>query len=174
MTSHRLADPAGIEDLLLFRLNRLIGLSGSLVTRICEGRFGVTRREWSVLAVAAREESMAWGDLRDRCELDESRVSRAVTSLVAKGLAEKTTAKSRQVSVRLTPKGRKLYEELFPIAQAINADLIAVLDARTAEILDKTLDALHARAKEQFSQSDQPKAGRLRGGSRAAPSTSRE
>jgi DNA-binding MarR family transcriptional regulator len=167
MTPRRLAGPAGIEDLLLFRMNRVVGLGGALVTRICEGRFGVTRREWSVLAVAAREEAISWAELRDRCGLDESRVSRAVTSLVAKGLAEKSTLANRQLRVRLTDKGRELYAELFPIAREINAELVAALDPQAVESLDQALVVLHARARQQAAQSDQPKAGRLRGGSRA-------
>ena len=37
-------NPQGIDDMLLYRLGRVLGTAGSLITRICEGEFGITRR----------------------------------------------------------------------------------------------------------------------------------
>ncbi len=50
----RLAQPAAPDDLLLYRLSRLLGVGGIPVIRLCEGRFGTTRREWRVLALLGR------------------------------------------------------------------------------------------------------------------------
>jgi hypothetical protein len=41
---------ASIEDLLLYRLGRLSSTAGALVVRLCEGGYGITRREWAVVA----------------------------------------------------------------------------------------------------------------------------
>ena len=51
----RLASPGSLDDLLLYRINRLLSVAGSMVIRLCEGRFGITRREWRVLALLAQE-----------------------------------------------------------------------------------------------------------------------
>ena len=40
---HRLAHPQAANDLLMYRLNRLIAVAGSLVVRLCEGGYGITR-----------------------------------------------------------------------------------------------------------------------------------
>ena len=34
---HRLTHPAAANDLLMYRLNRLLAVAGSLVVRLCEG-----------------------------------------------------------------------------------------------------------------------------------------
>ena len=49
-------NPQGIDDMLLYRLGRVLGTAGSLITRICEGEFGITRREWRVLANLAKRD----------------------------------------------------------------------------------------------------------------------
>jgi hypothetical protein len=37
--------------MLLFRLSRLLAVGGAAVVRLCEGRYGITRREWAVLSL---------------------------------------------------------------------------------------------------------------------------
>ena len=54
----RLAQPAALDDLLLYRLSRLLSVGGSMVIRLCEGRFGITRREWRVIARLAQEQEL--------------------------------------------------------------------------------------------------------------------
>lgn len=48
----RLRDPQAASDLLMYRLNKLMAVSGSLVIRLCEGGYGITRREWGAADVA--------------------------------------------------------------------------------------------------------------------------
>ncbi|WP_395705806.1 hypothetical protein [Casimicrobium huifangae] len=40
---------ASLDDLLLFRLSRLSNDAGAMVVRLCEGGYGITRREWRLL-----------------------------------------------------------------------------------------------------------------------------
>ena len=37
------AHPETVEDLLNYRLNRLLASSGAMVTRLCEGKYGITQ-----------------------------------------------------------------------------------------------------------------------------------
>ena len=41
-----LQDPQRHDDLLNYRLKRLVGLGGAPAVRLCEGRFGISRTEW--------------------------------------------------------------------------------------------------------------------------------
>ena len=50
MPSTGLSGLETVNDLLLYRLGRLVSTGGSLVVRLCEGQFGITRREWRLLA----------------------------------------------------------------------------------------------------------------------------
>jgi DNA-binding MarR family transcriptional regulator len=162
----RLAEPAGIDDLLLYRMSRLLAVAGSMVIRLCEGRFGITRREWRVLAALAQEDGLLSSELAERTQLDRARTSRAITSLVAKKLVRRDTgpADRRQARIGLTPQGRALYEALFPLVRDINRELLAVLPAPDVARLDASLEELQARAEAMVARADLPKADRRRGG----------
>lgn len=170
MPSSRLTDPQALDDLLLYRLGRLASTAGTMVVRLCEGRYGVTRREWRALAWLGQQDGVLSSQLADCIQLDRARTSRAVTSLVAKGLLHRVPGQAdrREVCLTLTAAGRALYEELMPQVQAINRDLLAPLRAAQTQALDETLRRLQARAERLAAQSDYPKADRRRGG-RAAP-----
>jgi DNA-binding MarR family transcriptional regulator len=166
MTGSRLADPATLDDLLLYRLARLLGVAGSMVIRLCEGRFGITRREWRILAALAEEDGLLSSELAGRAKLDRARTSRAVTSLAAKELLrrEAGTADRRQARLVITAKGRAVYDGLYPLVRQINRDLLAALDAGGVRALDDALERLQARADAMVASAELPKADRRRGG----------
>jgi DNA-binding MarR family transcriptional regulator len=159
-------EPAGLDDLLLYKLSRLLSVGGSMVIRLCEGRFGITRREWRVLARLAQEGELLSSELADRVRLDRARTSRAVSSLVAKKLVrrEAGTADRRQARLALTDKGRSLHEAMFPLVCEINRGLLAPLSASEARQLDGMLSRLQDRAEDMVAAAELPKADRRRGG----------
>lgn len=59
----RLRDPQAASDLLMYRLNKLMAVSGSLVIRLCEGGYGITRREWGLLMWLARHPDLPPAEL---------------------------------------------------------------------------------------------------------------
>lgn len=165
--SPRLQAPAVLDDLLLYRLARLLAVGGRAVIRLCEGRYGITRREWRLLALLAEAPDAISSELADRAQLDRARTSRAVTSLVAKKLVRRETgaADRRQARLALTPEGRALHAELFPLVAAINRDLLQALAPGEAAALEDALSRLQARADAlQPAAEDLPKADRRRGG----------
>ncbi|MCW5660281.1 MAG: MarR family transcriptional regulator [Burkholderiaceae bacterium] len=156
-------DPSGIQDLLLFRLSKILSIGGSMVTRICEGQFGITRREWAVLALVAQADEMRWSQIIKQSELDNARLSRAVSSLVAKGLAVKRQVPSRGVWVSLTDSGKTVFAELFPVTRAVNLRLLEGLGAAERKQLGLALDSIHQRAIDLAEGTHLPKADRRRG-----------
>ena len=166
--TNRLAHPSALDDLLLYRTNRLLGVAGSMVIRLCEGRFGITRREWRVLAQLAHEGGLLSSQLAERAQLDRARTSRAVTSLVAKGLVHRQTQPGdrRQAMLALTPAGTALHGAMFPLVCDINRELLALLDEAQVAQLDRMLDVLQQRADALVAQAGAalPRADRRRGG----------
>jgi DNA-binding MarR family transcriptional regulator len=160
----RLSHPAGIEDLLLRRMAKIVSLGGGLVTRLCEGRFGITRKQWTVLAILARQPTLSWTELAARSEVDSAQLSRTVSALAARGLATKTSLPNRRIDVALTPEGLALYAELYPLAREINLALIGALDDHAAAELDRSLVTLHARAEQLSREVEVPSTGRVHGG----------
>ena len=71
-----LQNPSSIFDLLNFRVSEFYGVSGSLVTKLCEGEFGVTREEWQFIAMLAHLGPLAPSDLAQRTTVDRSQASR--------------------------------------------------------------------------------------------------
>ena len=164
-----LADPALLDDLLLYRLSRLLATAGAMVIRLCEGRFGITRREWRVIALLAQEDGLLSSQLAERAQLDRARTSRAVTSLVAKGLLRREAGRAdrRQARLQLTDAGRSLYEALFPLVRDINRELLAVLPEAQTRSLAEALALLQEQAQRMLAAAQLPKADRRRGRVRA-------
>lgn len=165
MPAPRLRQPSGLDDLLLYKLSRLLAVGGSMVIRLCEGRFGITRREWRVIARLAQEQELLSSELAERIQLDRARTSRAVTSLVAKRLVRRAAGVSdrRQARLALTERGRTLHQQLFPLVCEINRGLLSPLPADDVQRLDAMLDALQAQADGMVEAAQLPKADRRRG-----------
>ncbi|MBO9677016.1 MAG: winged helix-turn-helix transcriptional regulator [Acidovorax sp.] len=143
-----LADPQHPADLLLYRLAKLAAASGRLVTRLCERRYGITRREWGVLMWLAQQPGLQPSALAERLELDRARVSRAIASLQAKGLVHRAASPQHrsQAALHLTEAGTALHADLWPQVRAINLQLTGVLGAEPLNQLDQDLAALQRQA----------------------------
>ncbi|WP_408908654.1 MarR family winged helix-turn-helix transcriptional regulator [Variovorax paradoxus] len=156
-----------LDDLLLYRLSRLLAVAGSMVIRLCEGRFGITRREWRLIATLASRGELGSSQLAEHAQLDRARTSKAVGSLVEKKLVSRVSRVARagdrrQVRLRLTDSGQALYDALFPLVTAINGELMGALDAGEAERFDAALHRLQERAERMVAQAVLPKADRGR------------
>ena len=161
----RLASPGSLDDLLLYRINRLLSVAGSMVIRLCGGRFGVAGGGWGVLALLAQDEGLLSSQLAQRAQLDRARTSRAITSLVGKKLLRRETRPGdrRQAALVLTDTGRELYARLYPLVVEINDRLLARLAPDEVAQLDSVLDGLQQQADELVRHAALPKADRRRG-----------
>lgn len=164
-----LRDPQTLHELLNYRLVRLYAASSAPVTRLMEGRWGLSRREWRLLALLAAHGALAPSVLAERAQLDRPRTSRAITSLVAKGLAERAAERgdARRARIALTRAGCQIYDEIFPQVAAINARVMAVLDDAGTQGFDLALARLTAEAVRLNAEIAQDvRADRRAGGSR--------
>lgn len=144
-----LRTPKRIEEMLNFRLHRLYALSGAPVVRLLEGRYGIARREWGLLALLAERGAMSPSALAEATQLDRPRVSRALSVLVAKKLVLRNPvpADGRRASVHLSAAGRRLVAELLPQVIAFNTAVVAALDDAAVQALDAALERLTERAR---------------------------
>lgn len=149
----------------------MFALGGAPVIRLLEGRYGIARREWRLIATLATHGPMSPSALAERAHLDRPRTSRAVAVLAAKRLVVRSVAPrdARRATVALTPEGEALHAELFPQIARINAALVSVLDEATVQALDDALTRLTAHAQQQNAVLAQDvRADRRAGGSRRA------
>lgn len=173
MTTSRLSRLDTMNDLLLYRLGRVVVTAGSMVVRLCEGQYGITRREWRLLGQLAVHPRLAPTALAQSAQLDKARTSRAITSLVEKGLLERqvNTADRRQAEVALTDAGRALYDQLMPRVRRLNHELLAALTGEEVTVLDGLLDRLQRRAQAMVNEhhAELPKTMRHKGGRQRGP-----
>ena len=164
---------ASVEDLLLYRLGQISAAAGAMVVRLCEGGYGITRREWAVLAqLHDQPQGLLPSALAERMQRDRARTSRALTALQSKGLVARVVLPHdrRSARVSLTVQGQALYAELMPQVQAINARILEVLEPAQKQALDVALECLRVQARHLLGEMapELPKADRRRGGRRSA------
>ncbi len=169
MHANRLSRPETLNDLLLYRMGGVSRAVGSLVVRLCEGRYGITRREWGLLGLLAVQDGQTLTELSERARQDKARCSRIVTSLVEKGLvrSEAKPSNRRQLGLWLTPAGRDLHDQLLPQVRALNQELLQPLSEQEVATLDLLLDRLQGQASAMLEkyQEEWPRTQRHRGGS---------
>jgi DNA-binding MarR family transcriptional regulator len=172
-----LRDPRSILDLVNYRLYLVGAMNSSIVTRACETEFGITRREWRVLALLAALGPQPPSALAEAALLDRSRTSKALMALITKGLVERRAVASdrRWAKVELSVKGRDLYDRIFPRVREINLDLLETLTDQECAQLAAVLMKLQTRALQIHSRESTPSStSRRKGGSlRAWASTSK-
>lgn len=164
-----LSRPRDLDDLLNYRLSRLHAASGAPVVRLCEGRYGISRREWRIVALLAAHGALSPSALAERGDLDRARTSRAIGSLVTKKLVQRVPqpGDARRAVVALSDAGRALYDDLFPQVAEINRRVLAVLEPPLVAALDEALTRLTAHAAElNRTLAGDAQADRRRGGSR--------
>jgi DNA-binding MarR family transcriptional regulator len=165
-----LADPTEHDELLNFRLKRLVKLGGAPAIRLCEGRYRVTRLQWRMLAALVESGPLSPSMLAEVVRQERAIVSRHVTELVSKELVQRIARAGdrRRAELVATPAGHRLYEELFPLLAQINRRLMMALTASEAATLERLLDKLTVRARQIHAEGDgdDARADRRHGGSR--------
>jgi DNA-binding MarR family transcriptional regulator len=166
MPANHLSQPKTLDDMLLYVLWQLQAAARRPVVRLCEAEFGVTRREWRMLAQLGplgQGAGMASSALAERAALDRAQTSRAVSSLVRKGLVARAPRPGdrREVLLQLTPQGRALYDRLLPRVAAINRELLSVLSTAEVATLDGLVQRLRAQAERMALADDGTAPGRV-------------
>lgn len=143
-----LVRPASIFDLLNFRISELFGISGSLVTRLCEGELGVTRDEWQLVAMLAELGALSPAELAARTTVDRSQCSKTLRRLQLKQLIyrERVSGDARRARIGLTDAGHALYARGFPRTVEVHAAVLSALDEAEIEVLARCLRKLHEAA----------------------------
>jgi DNA-binding MarR family transcriptional regulator len=133
--------PSTIFDLLNFRIAEFFGLSGSLVTRLCEGKYGITREAWQFIAMLAALGPMSPSDLATKTTVDRSQVSKTLKTLSAKKLISRqiVPGDARRITVSLNESGRTLYEKVFPKVVEVHHSVLVELTEKEKKVLAKCL-----------------------------------
>ena len=115
-----------------FRLNRLAAEVSSALSSEYQARYGLDIPEWRVLATLGfRNEACSAQYIAHCTRTHKSTISRAVTALMTRQLVERVENKDdrREFALRMTRKGRALYEKLIPRLLRKEREILSCLTA---------------------------------------------
>jgi DNA-binding MarR family transcriptional regulator len=164
-----LGNPATVDELLNYRLASLLATSSAMTTRLCEGRYGITRREWRLIALLADYGAMSPSALATQADLKRAVVSRLITDLTGKRLVIKASqpGDNRRAILELSQQGLQLHAELFPQSVQFTKRVLSVLTPAQLAAFDEALTLIASHADEVVrSYPIEAKADRRHGGSR--------
>lgn len=133
-----------IEDVLTFKLNRLVAIGERAGQHWSERLFDLSLNEWRLLALVKSRQPCRAGDMADLLLMDKSQTSRIIKSLLTKQLIQNTPDPNdgRAVALRPTEKGEKLYVEVFAEVMRSNERVLATLSVEEVQAFDRTLKKL--------------------------------
>ncbi|MFC0284043.1 MarR family winged helix-turn-helix transcriptional regulator [Camelimonas abortus] len=111
-------------------------------------RFGLAIPEWRVLATLGAHSPLTAKAIGQHSRMHKTKVSRAVTSLEARGLVrgEVSAHDRREINLWLSDQGRALHDELIPLAHEYEAEIIRDIPPGDLEIMARTMDIIFRRA----------------------------
>jgi DNA-binding MarR family transcriptional regulator len=137
-----------IQDLLSYKISRTANaMSRSAAIRYQQ--LGVTLQEWRTIALLAAEAPQSLIHLARAAGLDKAQMSRAVSSLVDRGLIVRKDAEAggRAVDLSLSKAGDALYAQLIAAAAERDAAFHACLSNEERAVLEAALSKLHSLAR---------------------------
>jgi DNA-binding MarR family transcriptional regulator len=142
-----------LDQFLPYLVNVLANRMSRELASVYEARFGISIPEWRVLAHLSQHEDVSVREIHQRVAMDKAKVSRAAARLEAIGFIEKSDNRDdrRLVALRLTRRGRRLFDEIEPLALAYERESLSTLskteEAALRSVLKKLLGAADRGAK---------------------------
>ena len=126
-----------LDDFLPYRISVLSKRVSQDLERRYSGRFGLRIPEWRIMAHLSQSEPVSVRELEIRVDMHKSRVSRAARRLEEAGLVTSCTnrADRRLIDLRLTGKGRQMMQEIAPLVNAFQQELLTRLGSRRDSFL---------------------------------------
>jgi DNA-binding MarR family transcriptional regulator len=127
-----------------FRLNRLAAEVSRDLAGVYSEQFGIDITEWRVLATLGMREPRSAQFIVRCTRTHKSKISRAVTRMGLAGLIEGVPNHDdrRETQLRMTKKGRALYEKLVPVVLNYEQRLLSSLSEGELTGLALGLDKL--------------------------------
>jgi len=133
-----------LGDFVPFRLNRLAVEVSEHLSAIYRERFGLDVPEWRVMATVGPVRGCTAQYIAGSTRMHKTRVSRAIAHLEQKGLMTRATSSEdrREMELRLTKAGRRMYGELVPLALERERTLLACMTKEQLRAFTSGLDRL--------------------------------
>jgi DNA-binding MarR family transcriptional regulator len=138
-----------LEQFLPYRLATLSHTVSTTIAHVYDERFGLSIPEWRVIAILGRFPGLSAVEVAERTMMDKVAVSRAVTKLIKNGRIDRQFADAdrRRSILNLSEEGRRVHNEVAPLALQFERKLLEGLDDDARAQLNTLIDRLLARAR---------------------------
>jgi len=138
-----------LEQFLPYRLATLSHTVSTTIAHVYDKRFGLSIPEWRVIAILGRFPGLSAVEVAERTMMDKVAVSRAVTKLIKNGRIDRQFADAdrRRSILNLSEEGRRVHNEVAPLALQFERKLLEGLDDDERAQLNTLIDQLLARAR---------------------------
>jgi DNA-binding MarR family transcriptional regulator len=129
-------------EFMPFRLSRLAAEVSTALAKEYRERYGIDVPEWRVIATLGYRQTPCSAQFISQCtRTHKSTISRAVTTLLKSNVIERVENEDdrREFNLRLTRKGRKFYEELFPRLLRKEQEILSCLSAQECKDFSRAL-----------------------------------
>jgi DNA-binding MarR family transcriptional regulator len=136
-----------LETFLPYRLSVTTNRVSRAFAAHYEQEFGISIPEWRAIAVLGAFAPLSSNEICERTAMDKAKVSRAIASLLKRGLIDRAAhgTDQRLIQLTLSRAGRKIYEAIIPRARGIEGDLTKGLSRRDVAQFHALLDRLAKR-----------------------------
>lgn len=138
-----------LEDFLPYRLAVLSHTVSTKIAGVYDKRFGLSIPEWRVIAILGRFPGLSAVEVAERTMLDKVAVSRAVTKLIKNERLDREFADAdrRRSILNLTEEGRRVHDEIAPLALQFERDLMHGISDDDVAVFNVILERLMAKAR---------------------------
>ena len=137
-----------LDRFMPYRLSVLSNRVSSAIASEYSERFGLTIPEWRVMAVLGGSPGLSAREVADRTAMDKVQVSRAVARLLrAKRIEREADGEDGRVTrLRLSARGRAIYDEIVPLALGLEEVFLSALSPTDRRSLDSLMTKLSKHA----------------------------
>ncbi len=142
-------DELTLEDFLPYRMSVLSHTISTTIARVYDKRFNLSIPEWRVIAILGRFPGLSAVEVAERTMMDKVAVSRAVTKLIKNGRIDRQFADAdrRRSILNLSDEGRKVHNDIAPLALQFERDLLHGISEEDCETFNIVVERLLAKSR---------------------------
>ncbi len=147
--ARRIEPRLDLDSFVPYRLSVLSNRVSSAIAAEYSERFGLTIPEWRIMAVLGGTPGLSAREVAERTAMDKVQVSRAVARLLlAKRIQKEADGEDGRVTrLKLSPKGRAIYDEIVPLALHLEELFLSALTISERRTFDALMTKLGRQAR---------------------------
>jgi DNA-binding MarR family transcriptional regulator len=147
--ARKLEQRLDLDSFVPYRLSVLSNRVSSAIAGEYSERFGLTIPEWRIMAVLGGTPGLSAREVAERTAMDKVQVSRAVARLLSgKRIQKEADGEDGRVTrLKLSPKGRAIYDEIVPLALHLEELFLSSLTPAERKTFDALMTKLGRQAK---------------------------